>query len=195
MRVRQANSARYAADVSKDSSDASWDRSRCSVAGALGVIGEKWSLLVLREAFLGVRRFADLERNLGCPKAVLTGRLGTLVEQGILERVPYRAEGARVRHEYRLTDKGRDLYPTLVALMAWGDRYLAEDAPPPLELEHRDCGAAVHLELRCAAGHAVGGPREVHPVPQAHPWSSVGERVAGARTASGGRADPVFLDA
>lgn len=147
-------------------SNASWDRSRCSVAGTLAVVGEKWSLLVLREAFLGVRRFADFERILGVPKAVLTGRLGNLVEQGILERVPYQAEGARVRHEYRLTDKGRDLYPALVALMAWGDRHLAEDGPPPLELEHRDCGAAVHLELRCEAGHPVAGPREVHPVPQ-----------------------------
>jgi DNA-binding HxlR family transcriptional regulator len=144
----------------------SWDRSRCSVAGTLAVIGEKWSLLVLREAFLGVRRFADFERNLGAPKAVLTGRLGTLVEEGILERRPYQADGARVRHEYRLTAKGLDLYPTLVALMAWGDRHLAEDAPPPLELEHRDCGAQVHLELRCEAGHSVGGPREVHPIPR-----------------------------
>jgi DNA-binding HxlR family transcriptional regulator len=147
-------------------SNASWDRSRCSVAGTLAVIGEKWSLLVLREAFFGVRRFADFERNLGAPKAVLTGRLGTLVEQGILDRVPYQAEGARVRHEYRLTAKGRDLYPTLVALMTWGDRWLAEDGPPPLELEHRDCGASVHLELRCEAGHLVAGPREVHPVSQ-----------------------------
>lgn len=144
----------------------SWDRSRCSVAGTLSVIGEKWSLLVLREAFLGVRRFADFERNLGAPKAVLTGRLGTLVEQGILERRPYQADGARVRHEYRLTPKGLDLYPTLVALMAWGDRYLAEESPPPLELEHRDCGAQVRLELHCEAGHHVGGPREVRPVPQ-----------------------------
>ncbi|MET0764820.1 MAG: helix-turn-helix domain-containing protein [Blastococcus sp.] len=150
-------------------SDASWDRSRCSVAGTLSVIGEKWSLLVLREAFLGVRRFADFQRNLGAPKAVLTDRLGTLVDHGILDRVPYQAEGARVRHEYRLSGKGRDLYPTLVALMAWGDRYLADDAPPPLELQHRECGESVRLELVCGAGHHVGGPREVLPVPQQRP--------------------------
>ena len=145
-------------------SNASWDRSRCSVAGTLAVVGEKWSLLVLREAFLGVRRFADFQRQLGAPKAVLTDRLATLVDQGVLRRVPYQAEGERQRHEYRLTAKGIDLYPTVVALMQWGDKYLADDGIPPLALEHRDCGAAVHLELRCEAGHAVAGPREVRPV-------------------------------
>ena len=144
-------------------SEISWDRSRCSVAGTLGVVGEKWSLLVLREAFFGVRRFADFQRILGAPKAVLSDRLATLVAQGILDRVPYQAEGERQRHEYRLTAKGRDLYPTLVALMQWGDTYLA-DGPPPLELQHRDCGAAVHLALTCEAGHTLAGPREVQPV-------------------------------
>lgn len=143
------------------------DRSRCSVAGTLGVVGEKWSLLVIREAFLGVRRFADFQANLGAPKAVLSDRLGTLVEQGILRRVPYQAEGARQRHEYRLTDKGRDLYPTLVALMKWGDRYLSEDGIAPLELQHADCGAPVELELVCEAGHRLAGPREVRPVSRA----------------------------
>ena len=144
-------------------SEALWDRSRCSVAGTLAVVGEKWSLLVLREAFFGVRRFADFQRVLGAPKAVLSDRLATLVEQGILSRVPYQAEGERQRHEYRLTTKGRDLYPTLVALMQWGDEYLA-DGPPSLALTHKDCGAAVHLELRCEAGHAVAGARDVRPV-------------------------------
>ena len=144
-------------------SEPTWDRSRCSVAGTLAVIGEKWSLLVLREAFLGVRRFADFQRNLGAPKAVLTDRLGTLVGSGILARVPYQAEGERQRHEYRLTEKGRDLYPTLVALMQWGDRYLTGEMPPPLALEHKDCGAAVRLELACEAGHSLAGPRDVRP--------------------------------
>jgi DNA-binding HxlR family transcriptional regulator len=146
-------------------SEASWDRSRCSVAGTLSVVGEKWSLLVLREAFLGVRRFADLQRHLGAPKAVLTDRLATLVEQGILKRVPYQAEGERQRHEYRLTTKGIDLYPTLVALMSWGDKYLADDVAP-LELHHRDCGEAVHLALVCDAGHELAGARDVRPVPR-----------------------------
>lgn len=146
--------------------DISWDRSRCSVAGTLAVVGEKWSLLVLREAFFGVRRFADFQRVLGAPKAVLSDRLATLVEQGVLARVPYQAEGARQRHEYRLTPKGRDLYPTLVALMQWGDTYLA-DGEAPVELTHKDCGAPVHLGLSCEAGHPVAGPREVAPVRRA----------------------------
>ena len=146
--------------------DPRWDRSRCSVAGTLTVVGEKWSLLVLREAFLGVRRFADFQRNLGAPRAVLTDRLATLVDQGILWRVPYQAEGERQRHEYRLTQKGIDLYPTLVSLMAWGDKYLAEDGDVPLELRHRDCGEPVHLALVCDAGHELAGAREVRPVPR-----------------------------
>jgi DNA-binding HxlR family transcriptional regulator len=141
-------------------SENSWDRSGCSVAGTLAVIGEKWSLLVLREAFFGVRRFADFQRILGAPKAVLTDRLGTLVAEGVLSRTPYQAEGERQRHEYRLTDKGRDLYPTLVALMQWGDRYLTDGGEPPLALEHRDCGGA------CDAGHSLAGARDVRPVPR-----------------------------
>ena len=142
------------------------DRSRCSVAGTLAVVGEKWSLLVLREAFLGVRRFADFQRILGAPRAVLTDRLATLVDQGILRRVPYQAEGERQRHEYRLTTKGIDLYPTLVALMEWGDRYLAPEGEVPMELRHRNCGAPVHLTLTCEDGHTLSGAREVTPVPR-----------------------------
>jgi DNA-binding HxlR family transcriptional regulator len=140
------------------------DRTRCSVAGTLAVVGEKWSLLVLREAFLGVRRFADFQRILGAPRAVLTDRLATLVDEGILRRVPYQAEGERQRHEYRLTVKGIDLYPTLVALMEWGDRYLDEGGA--MELHHRDCGARVHLTLTCEDGHALSGAREVTPIPR-----------------------------
>jgi DNA-binding HxlR family transcriptional regulator len=147
-------------------SETSWDRSRCSVAGTLSVVGEKWSLLVLREAFFGVRRFADFQRVLGAPRAVLTDRLATLVEEGILRREPYQAEGERQRHEYRLTQKGIDLYPTLVALMQWGDRYLA-DGDVPVELEHKNCGGTVHLALVCDAGHELSGAREVRPVPRA----------------------------
>jgi DNA-binding HxlR family transcriptional regulator len=143
---------------------AAWDRTGCTVAGTLAVIGEKWSLLVIREAFLGTRRFADFQQRLGAPRAVLTDRLGTLVDTGILAKVPYQAAGERLRHEYRLTEKGFDLYPVLVALMAWGDRYLAEDGLAPLELQHKNCGADVHLALQCDAGHRVAGARDVRPV-------------------------------
>ena len=148
-----------------DVSELLLDRTRCSVAGTLAVVGEKWSLLVLREAFLGVRRFADFQRILGAPRAVLTDRLATLVDQGILRRVPYQAQGERQRHEYRLTQKGIDLYPTLVALMEWGDRYLTEGGGA-MELHHRDCGAPVHLTLACEDGHVLAGAREVTPIPR-----------------------------
>jgi DNA-binding HxlR family transcriptional regulator len=147
-------------------SEALWDRSRCSVAATLAVVGEKWSLLVLREAFLGLRRFADFQRVLSAPRAVLTDRLNTLVDQGILRRVPYQAQGERQRHEYRLTEKGIDLYPALVALMEWGDRHLAGEGGAPLQLRHRDCGEPVHLALVCEAGHDLSGARDVRPVPR-----------------------------
>src|SRR4051812_49705768 len=96
------------------------DRSRCSVAGTLSVVGEKWSLLVLREAFLGVRRFADFQRILGAPRAVLTDRLATLVEQGILRRGPHHAEGGRQRPQDPPTEKGVGLYPPPGALIGGG---------------------------------------------------------------------------
>src|SRR3954468_23376956 len=163
--VRHGSSSELSSPMLDDVSELLLDRTRCSVAGTLAVVGEKWSLLVLREAFLGVRRFADFQRILGAPRAVLTDRLATLVEQGILRRVPYQAEGERQRHEYRLTEKGIDLYPSLVALMQWGDRYLC-DGDAPVELEHRDCGSPVHLGLVCERGHQLSGAREVRPQPR-----------------------------
>ena len=148
------------------------DRTRCSIAGTLAVVGEKWSLLVLREAFLGVRRFADFQQKLEVSRAVLTDRLNTFVTQGVLTRVPYHADGQRQRDEYRLTQKGLDLYPILVALADWGDLYLDDGRGPALSLEHRDCGEEVHLTLTCDDGHRLEGPREVRAV--ALPLTEVG---------------------
>jgi DNA-binding HxlR family transcriptional regulator len=147
---------------SRDRDD--YDDANCSIARTLAVFGDRWTLLVLREAFNGVRRFEELQRRLGVARDVLTVRLRRLVDEGVLERVPYREPGRRSRFEYRLTPKGVDVYPILVALMAWGDRHKADDAGAPVELVHRDCGAPVHGELRCADGHAVG-PRDVRPRP------------------------------
>ncbi|MFF5114770.1 winged helix-turn-helix transcriptional regulator [Streptosporangium sp. NPDC000509] len=137
----------------------------CSIERALGVVGEKWTFLVLREAFGGVRRFADMQAATGAPRQVLSARLTRLVEEGLLRKVPYREPGQRQRDEYRLTQMGLDLYPTLMALMWWGDRYLSDAAGPPLRITHRDCGALVEQHFRCAEGHEVSGPREVTPVP------------------------------
>ncbi|WP_336217061.1 winged helix-turn-helix transcriptional regulator [Nonomuraea sp. LPB2021202275-12-8] len=137
----------------------------CSIERTLDIVGEKWTFLVLREAFAGVRRFADMQAVTGAPRQVLSARLTRLVDEGLLRKEPYREPGQRQRDEYRLTDKGRDLYPLLVALMHWGDRYLAGEDGPPVLLTHRDCGAPVEQYFRCTEGHEVAGPREVSPLP------------------------------
>ncbi|WP_344966487.1 helix-turn-helix domain-containing protein [Streptosporangium fragile] len=137
----------------------------CSIERALGIVGEKWTFLVLREAFNGVRRFADMQAATGAPRQVLSARLTRLVEEGLLRKVPYREPGQRQRDEYRLTQMGLDLYPTLVALMQWGDRYLSDREGPPMRLTHRGCGALIEQHFRCADGHEVPSPREVTPIP------------------------------
>jgi DNA-binding HxlR family transcriptional regulator len=142
-----------------------YDTASCTIAATLGIVGEKWTFLVLREAFNGVRRFDDIQRRTGMPRQVLSNRLSRLVSDGILRRTPYQDEGQRPRSEYRLTDKGIELYPVLVALLGWGDKYVAQAGGPPVELTHRDCGAPVHLQLACSAGHVLGSARDVTPVP------------------------------
>jgi DNA-binding HxlR family transcriptional regulator len=141
-----------------------WSAENCTVGRAMEILGEKWTVLVLRECFLGIRRFEDMRVRTAIPRQVLTNRLATLVEQGLLRRQPYQEPGARVRDEYRLTDKGLDLYPVLAAILAWGDKYLGDPAGASLELTHRDCGEPVQVEFRCSEGHHVR-PREVRPRP------------------------------
>lgn len=102
---------------------------RCGAARALDEVGDRWTLLILREAFYGVTRFDDMRADLGIPRSVLTQRLARMVEQRLLDRVPYRDEGARARSAYRLTRKGRALAPVILALMRWGDAFLAPDGP------------------------------------------------------------------
>lgn len=131
----------------------------------MAILGEKWTVVVFREVFSGIRRFDDMRVRTGIPRQVLADRLATLVRHGVLHREPYREPGARVRHEYRLTDKGFDLYPVLIAVREWGDRYLADPQGPPLQTEHRDCGAPVHIELRCTAGHEIVSYRDIVPRP------------------------------
>lgn len=118
---------------------------RDSVAAALDQVGDRWTFLVLRECFFGTRRFADFHRNTGAAKTILSDRLGKLVDYGILERRRY--SDRPPREEYRLTEKGRDLYGVTVALMRWGDRWIADQ--PPLVLTHTGDGGAVEQILRC----------------------------------------------
>jgi len=141
------------------------DSANCTIGAAVGIIGEKWTFLVLREVFNGVRRFDDMQRRTRAPRQILSDRLARLVSQGLLRKVLYQEHGQRSRHEYRLTEAGLDLYPVLVALMQWGDRYAASPAGPQVLLTHRDCGEPVRLELTCAAGHRLASAREVTPRP------------------------------
>ncbi len=133
----------------------------CTIGRAMAVLGERWTFVVLREVFNGIRRFEDMQRHTGIPRQVLTNRLALLVEQDVLRREPYRESGKRERHEYRLTGKGLDLYPVLVAVAQWGDRYLADPGGPPVAFAHRDCEAPVEVQVRCAAGHDVTEPRAI----------------------------------
>ncbi len=120
----------------------------CSVARTLEVIGERWSLLILRDAFYGVRRFDDFRRDLGIARNVLTDRLNKLVDQGVLERRQY--EERPPRFEYRLTEKGRDLLPVLLAMMAWGDKWGSNRDRVPVTLTHLRCGSVTKPSTCCS---------------------------------------------
>jgi len=146
----------------------SFKGTNCSVAATLEIVGEWWSLLVVREAFLGLRRFEQLQERLGIARNVLTTRLRTLVAHGVLERVPY--QDRPPRFEYRLTDKGRALFPVIVSLMAWGDRW-AVQCGPPLHLVDRETGKPVEpvlIDRRTGRAIELSGVRAV-PGPGATP--------------------------
>jgi len=139
----------------------------CTVGRSMAILGERWTFLVIREIFNGIRRFDDMRVRTAIPRQVLTNRLGLLVDAGILRKEPYQVPGERARHEYRLTEKGLDLYPVLVAIAEWGDRYLADPEGPPVQFVHADCGAQVHSHLECEQGHRVDAPRSVRTQPGA----------------------------
>lgn len=130
----------------------------CSVARALEVVGERWTILILRDAFLGVRRFDDFQRSLGVARNVLQTRLKRLVDEGLLERRCYQERP--VRYEYCLTPRGKDLWPVLLALMEWGDRHLTEGQAAPRAL-HRACGGALTQRCTCTACEAEIGVADV----------------------------------
>jgi DNA-binding HxlR family transcriptional regulator len=120
----------------------------CSIARSLELIGERWSLLVIRDVFLGNRRFDEIQAELGIARNVLASRLGRLLDEGILEKRPYQERP--LRYEYFLTEKGLDLWPVLVALMAFGDKHgLPEGVEPPVRIVHKQCGGAVNDRRIC----------------------------------------------
>jgi DNA-binding HxlR family transcriptional regulator len=135
----------------------------CSIAQALELVGEWWTLLILRDAFLGVRRFDDFVDRLGISRNVLTGRLQTLVDAGILTRRPY--DEGRGRHDYLLTEKGRDLWPVLTALRQWGDTWILGAGNEPILIEHTVCGNVVTGVFTC---DHCGEPLDARSV-RAHP--------------------------
>jgi len=140
----------------------SYDNLDCSVARALEAIGERWTILILRDAFFGVRRFDDFQKDLGIARNVLQTRLTHLVDEGIMERIPYQERP--VRHEYKLTQKGIDLWPVIIAMLGWGDRYEASPAGPPTRLFHRECGGEVTDRGICGACGQVLTARDVRRV-------------------------------
>jgi DNA-binding HxlR family transcriptional regulator len=137
----------------------------CSIARALEVVGERWTLLILRDAVLGLRRFEDFQRSLGIATNVLSNRLKLLSDEGVLERRPDAERPGR--HEYVLTDKGRELAPALITLMKWGDAHYPAPGGPPRVTLHAGCGGSVGADLHCErCGRHVGpGELEVRPGP------------------------------
>ena len=131
----------------------------CSVARGVSVVGDPWTLLVLREAFLGTRRFEDFHSRIGASRPILADRLEKLVAHGIFERRPYQEKPTR--HEYRLTEKGVDLYPVITTLADWGDKWLDEGRGPPIERVHRDCGRVTTARLHCSECGVPLDPRHV----------------------------------
>jgi DNA-binding HxlR family transcriptional regulator len=138
-------------------------RDSCAVGAALEHIGDRWTLLVLRDAFFGVRRFEEFRRSTGAAKNILSDRLGRLVDAGILRRERYSERPPR--DEYRLTEKGLDLYPVLIALFQWGSRWGELDAGPAIELQHRACGAVIQPQLTCPECGEPIGARDVRALP------------------------------
>src|SRR5213595_628451 len=139
----------------------SYQASNCSIARTLHVLGEKWTLLIIRESFYGATRFEQFHRVLNCPRNLLSERLTRLVEEWIRERSAYREPASRARKEYRMTDKGRELTPILLALMQWGDRHHADPEGPPVVARHAACGKELRVTLTCERGHEVAGPDDV----------------------------------
>jgi DNA-binding HxlR family transcriptional regulator len=132
-----------------------FDSESCSVQRTLEVIGEKWTMLLIRDAANGVHRFDDFRRHVGLSEAVLSDRLRTLVTHGLFETRGYQEPGQRKRREYRLSAKGWDLFPVLIALMQFGDKHLAGGDGEPLEVQHAKCGHGVEAVVRCTHDHEV----------------------------------------
>jgi DNA-binding HxlR family transcriptional regulator len=133
----------------------------CSIARTLDVVGEWWTMLIIRDAFKGVTRYEDFHRNLGIARTVLSTRLERLIDEGLM--VPRQYSEHPPRSEYLLTEKGRDLFPVIVALIGWGDRWAAGEGGPPVRLVHDPCGHPTRPEYHCDRCGGALGPENTHP--------------------------------
>jgi DNA-binding HxlR family transcriptional regulator len=133
----------------------------CSVAQCLEVVGEWWSMLIVRDAFLGITRFDQFQERLGISRNVLNLRLARLVEAGVFKKLPYSDHPPR--YDYRLTDKGRDLWPVITTMRQWGDKHAAPGGPP-LEVVHMECGHVTEAVLTCSECGAPMSARDVRAV-------------------------------
>ncbi|RYE55419.1 MAG: transcriptional regulator [Sphingobacteriales bacterium] len=134
----------------------------CSIARALSVVGDRWTMLIMRNAFLGIRRFDDFQVNLGVTRHLLSDRLKRLVEEDILTKVPY--QDRQQRFEYRLTEKGRELYPVILSLVKWGDKWMDQGLGAPLNYIHQSCGKSFVPLLVCSECHEEVTTRNVTPI-------------------------------
>ncbi|WP_067451284.1 winged helix-turn-helix transcriptional regulator [Actinomadura macra] len=139
-----------------------YESQNCSIARSLEVVGDRWTLLVIRSAFEGIRRFDDFQDALGVARNVLTERLSRLCDEGIMRRVPY--QDRPERFEYRLTRKGVELWPAMMTLLMWGDRHYAPDGPPLL-IGHQGCPGILTPRFTCDTCDAHLGPSDVEPRP------------------------------
>jgi len=135
------------------------DEPACSIAASLDIVGDRWTILILRDSFRGLHRFDEFRRDLEIPRAVLADRLRRLVDAGVLVRRQYSEHPPR--DEYRLTDMGRELSPILVGLMQWGDRWLGGPDGPPTVLVHEPCGTEVDLRFHCGTCARDFSPLEI----------------------------------
>lgn len=138
---------------------------RCPIARSLSVIGDRWTVLILRNAFMRMRRFDDFRSSLGLPKHILSQRLKKLVEADVMTREPYQA--SPVRYEYRLTEKGRELYPVILSLSGWGDKWMDGGQGKVLFYTHTDCGHQFTPVMACSGcgGHVHARNVMVSPGP------------------------------
>jgi DNA-binding HxlR family transcriptional regulator len=146
-----------------------YDDEVCSLARSLEVVGERWTLLIVRDALLGLRRFEEFSASLGAARNVLADRLARLVTADVLERIRYQRRPDR--YEYQLTERGRDLAVAVLALMQWGDQHLSGPAGPPRLARHRDCGGLVAARAHCSSCGGLPGPEgiDIEPGPGAAP--------------------------